>query len=115
VRVVVVNVPTTWQHLKPARNDFDARVFDAINDMLVDMLAASARRDYDQRRERQSQGIAKAKPAGKYTGRRGDTDRYEAINRLLASNSSWSQVQRTIGCSRNTISAAIKHAAALAK
>lgn len=115
VRVVAVNVPTTWQHLKPARSDFDARMVGAINEMLIDMLAAIARRDYDQRRERQSQGIAKAKAAGKYTGRRGDTDRYDAINRLLASNSSWSQVQRTIGCSRSTISAAIKHATSLSK
>ncbi|VVE59031.1 recombinase family protein [Pandoraea sputorum] len=40
-------------------------MFGAINDMLMDMLAAIARRDYEQRRERQSQGIAKAKLAGK--------------------------------------------------
>lgn len=110
VRVVAVNVPTTWQHLAPIRSDFDARMFGAINDMLIDMLAAIARRDYEQRRERQSQGIAKAKATGKYSGRRSDTARYDAINRLLASNSSWSEVQRTINCSRSTISAAIRHA-----
>lgn len=114
VLVVAVNVPTTWQHLAPARNDFDARMFGAINDMLLDMLAAIARRDYEQRRERQSQGIAKAKGAGKYRGRKVDTERYAAINRLLASKSSWSEVQRTIKCSRNTISAAVRHAAAKA-
>ncbi len=33
----------------------------AINDMLLDMLAAVARRDYEQRRERQRHGISKAK------------------------------------------------------
>lgn len=110
VRVVAVNVPTTWQHLAPRQNEFDARMFGAINDMLMDMLAAIARRDYEQRRERQSQGIAKAKAAGKYRGRQVDQTRYGAIQRLLASGSSWSQVQRTIGCSRSTISSAIKHA-----
>lgn len=110
VRVVAVNVPTTWQHLAPRQNEFDARIFGAINDMLMDMLAAIARRDYDQRRERQSQGIAKAKAAGKYRGRQVDHTRYGAIQRLLASGSSWSEVQRTIGCSRSTISSAIKHA-----
>ncbi|TPG87758.1 resolvase [Pseudomonas caspiana] len=110
VRVVAVNVPTTWQHLAPAQNEFDGRMFGAINDMLLDMLAAIARRDYEQRRERQTQGIAKARANGKYRGRQVDQNRYGAINRLLASGSSWSQVQRTIGCSRSTISSAIKYA-----
>jgi DNA invertase Pin-like site-specific DNA recombinase len=110
VRVVAVNVPTTWQHLSPTQNEFDARMFGAINDMLLDMLAAIARRDYEQRRERQTQGIAKARAAGKYRGRQVDQSRYGAINRLLASGSSWTVVQRTIGCSRSTISSAIKHA-----
>ena len=110
VRVVAVNVPTTWQHLTPKQNEFDARMFGAINDMLMDMLAAIARRDYEQRRERQQQGIAKAKTEGKYHGRQINLERYAAINRLLASGSSWSEVQRTIGCSRSTISSARKHA-----
>ena len=110
VRIVAVNVPTTWQHLSPTSNEFDARMFGAINDMLLDMLAAIARRDYEQRRERQQQGIAKARTAGKYRGRKIDQERYNTINRLLASGSSWSVVQRTVGCSRSTISSAIKQA-----
>jgi DNA invertase Pin-like site-specific DNA recombinase len=110
VRVVAVNVPTTWQHLAPAQNEFDARMFGAINDMLLDMLAAIARRDYEQRRERQRQGIVKAKAAGKYRGRQVDQARHDAINRLLASGSSWSTVQRTVHCSRSTISSAIRRA-----
>ncbi len=111
VRIVAVNVPTTWQHLSPLSNEFDARMFGAINDMLLDMLAAIARRDYEQRRERQQQGIAKARIAGKYRGRKIDQERYDTINRLLASGSSWSIVQRTVGCSRSTISSATKQAA----
>jgi len=108
VRVVAVNVPTTWQHLSPTLNEFDARMFGAINDMLMDMLAAIARRDFEQRRERQAQGIAKAKALGKFKGRRVNQERYDAINRMLASGNSWSVVQKTMGCSRNTISSAIK-------
>nr|WP_277422610.1 recombinase family protein [Pantoea stewartii] len=111
VWVVAVNVPTTWQHLSPRANEFDSRMFGAINDMLLDMLAAIARRDYEQRRERQQQGITKAKAAGKYRGRQVNKPRYDAINRLLLSGSSWTQVQKTIGCSRSTISSAIKYAA----
>lgn len=111
IRVVAVNVPTTWQSLKPSGNDFDARVFAAINEMLLDMLAAIARRDYEQRRERQKQGIAKAKTEGKYRGRKVNQERYEAINRLLASGNSWNVVQKTLNCSRGTISAAIAYQA----
>jgi DNA invertase Pin-like site-specific DNA recombinase len=110
VRIVAVNVPTTWQHLASKQNEFDARMFGAINDMLMDMLAAIARRDYEQRRQRQAQGIEKAKAAGKYRGRQADQARYAAINRLLASGSSWSVVQKTVGCSRSTISKAVRHA-----
>ena len=38
----------------------------AINSMMLDMLAAVARKDYDDRRRRQVQGIAKAKLEGAY-------------------------------------------------
>ena len=106
VRVVAVNVPTTWHQLSDHTSDFDTRMLSAINNMLLDMLAAIARRDYEQRRERQAQGIIKAKKAGKYQGRKIDLDRYKAIKRMLASGNSWSVIQKTIGCSRSTISRA---------
>jgi DNA invertase Pin-like site-specific DNA recombinase len=110
VSVVAVNVPTTWLHLSPTHNEFDARMFGAINDMLLDMLAAIARRDYEQRRDRQKQGIATAKAAGKYQGRKADHTRYDAINRMLASGNSWATVQQTLECSRATISRAVQQA-----
>jgi DNA invertase Pin-like site-specific DNA recombinase len=44
-------------------------VFEALNAMRLDMLAAIARKDYYDRRRRQMQGIAKAKTEGKYRGR----------------------------------------------
>lgn len=102
IRVVAVNVPTTW--LASGHNNFDSRMFSAINDMLT----AVARRDYEQRRKRQQQGIARAKREGKYKGRQVNQSRYDAINRLIASGSSWSQVQKVLGCSRATISKAVK-------
>lgn len=107
IRVVAVNVPTTW--LSSSTNDFDNRMFAAINDMLLDMLAAVARRDYEQRKVRQKQGIEKARREGKYRGRQVNQSRYDAINKLLASGSSWSQVQKIMCCSRGTISNAVKN------
>ena len=52
--------------------------------------------------------FSSVKQTGKYQGRKVDFNRYEAINRLLASGSSWSIVQKTVGCSRSTISRAVK-------
>ncbi|RKT89352.1 DNA invertase Pin-like site-specific DNA recombinase [Rahnella aquatilis] len=106
IRVMAVNVPTTW--LASGIHDFDSRMFAAINDMLLDMLAAVARRDYEQRRVRQKQGIDRAKREGKYKGKKVNQSRYDAINKLIASGSSWSQVQNILGCSRGTISCAVK-------
>jgi DNA invertase Pin-like site-specific DNA recombinase len=39
-------------------------MFAAIKAMMFDMLAAMARKDYDDRRRRQAEGISRAKAAG---------------------------------------------------
>ncbi|OUM71558.1 resolvase [Pseudomonas caspiana] len=51
--------------------------------MEMEMMAAIARMDYEQRRERQAQGIEKAKAAGKYQGRRVDADLHKRVKNLL--------------------------------
>lgn len=43
----------------------------AINCMMLDMLAAIARKDHQDRRRRQDKGTVKAKDAGKFRGRQG--------------------------------------------
>ena len=50
-------------------DEFTRGMLGAINSMLVEMMAAIARKDYEQRRERQPQGIEKVKVAGKHQGR----------------------------------------------
>ena len=73
-------------------DEFTGRMFDAINSMLLDMLAAIARKDYTDRRRRQAQGIAKAKDEGRYKGRREDTERNAGIADMLERGMSWSEV-----------------------
>lgn len=105
VRVVSLDLPTSWAMLKASgAEDFQARMFDAINAMMLDVLAAVARKDYEDRRRRQVQGIAKAAAEGKYRGRAEDTERNGAIVRMLASGQSWSSIQAATGCSRSTLS-----------
>ena len=71
--------------------------------MLLDMLAAIARKDYTDRRRRQAQGIAKAKDEGRYKGRPEDTERNAGIADMLERGMSWSKIQDATGCSRSTI------------
>ena len=60
VRVVALDLPTSWQ-LANRGDDITARMLEALNSMMLDMLAAIARKDYEDRRRRTAQGIAKAK------------------------------------------------------
>jgi DNA invertase Pin-like site-specific DNA recombinase len=103
VRVVALDLPTSWTMATNAGDEFTGRMFEAINGMLLDMLAAVARKDYDGRRRRQAQGQAKAKAEGKYKGRPEDTGRNEGIAGMLAAGQSWGAIQNITGCSRATI------------
>ena len=106
---MALDLPTSWQ--LAAGDEFTARMFGAINGMLLDMLAAIARKDYEDRRRRQAQGIAKAKAKGAYRGRPEDTDRNAGIAAMLKSGMSWSAIQAATGCSRATVAKIAKRAA----
>ena len=102
VRVVALDLPTSWQLAAPV-DEFTARMFAALNAMMLDMLAAVARKDYEDRRRRQAQGVVKAKGEGKYRGRPEDKDRNAGIAGMLRSGMSWTAIQAATGCSRATI------------
>jgi DNA invertase Pin-like site-specific DNA recombinase len=102
VRVVALDLPTSWM-LTAAADDFTGRMFAAVNGMMLDVLAAVARKDYEDRRRRQSEGIVKAKAAGRYAGRPEDAKRNAGIARMLMNKMSWTQIQEATGCSRATI------------
>jgi len=102
IRIVALDVPTSWQLAAPG-DEFTARMFAALNAMILDMLAAVARKDYEDRRRRQAQGIVKAKAAGAYRGRPEDTARNAGIAGMLRSGMSWTAIQEATGCSRATI------------
>ena len=102
--VVSKELPTSHMALQQANSsEFMDSVLRAINDMLLDMLAAIARKDYEDRRHRQMQGIARAKAQGKYKGRGKDTEKRKIIISLLKSGHSYSDIQKTAKCSRQLI------------
>jgi DNA invertase Pin-like site-specific DNA recombinase len=82
----------------PGADEFTKRMFGAVNGMLLDVLAATARKDYDDRRRRQAQGIMKAKDAGKFKGRAENVERNAGIAAMLRKGVSWNEIQDATDC-----------------
>ena len=85
-------------------DEFTERMLSALNSMMLDMLAAVARKDYEDRRRRQAQGVQRAKREGKYKGRPVNVKLHQKIEGLLKEKKSYSQIEALLGCSRHTIS-----------
>lgn len=78
-------------------------VLEAVQDMLLRLALQMARDDYDDRRERQRQGIELAKNAGRYTGRKTDTGMHERIVALRRAGKSIADTARLAGCSESQV------------
>ena len=104
LRIVALDLPTSYQSMKDANGDeFTGRMLAAINSMLVEMMAAIARKDYEQRRERQAQGIEKAKAEGAYKGRQIDVDLHKRVSELLGAGFGIRATARHASCSTTTV------------
>lgn len=113
VRVVSLDLPTSWQMMtKQREHDLTSRIFESINAMLLDMLAAVARKDYEERRKVTQQGIERAKGQGLFKGRRENIKRNEAILDLLNSGKTWASIMHATGCSKSTLARLTKRKAA---
>ena len=120
VIVVSIDLPTSYGGMadltvvpKDSAEAFTHSMLRSVNAMLMDMLGAVARKDYEDRRRRQAQGIVKAKTEGKFKGRQPDLERHERIRKLLVAGMSYTDIQETLeGVSRATIAKIAKAAAA---
>lgn len=103
VKVVALDLPTSWSMATGGADEFTTRMQEAINGMMLDMIAAIARKDYDDRRRRQAQGIQKAKTEGRYRGRPEDEDRNAALMKMLKNGQSWNSIVDATKASRSTL------------
>jgi DNA invertase Pin-like site-specific DNA recombinase len=104
LRIVALDLPTSHQGMQDTKGDeFTDRMLGAINSMLVEMMAAIARKDYEQRRERQAQGIQKARAAGRYQGRPVDEALHIRIKELLGAGLGIRATARHAKCSTTTV------------
>lgn len=111
LRVVAVDLPTSHRAMQDDNgDDFTARMLDAVSEMMLDMAAAIARKDYQQRRDRQAQGIEKAKAAGKYQGRPADKEKRRKIRELLDAGFSVRKTAEHAKCSTWTVQAVKREA-----
>lgn len=83
IRIVALDLPTSHQFMQASNDEFTGRMLSAINGMLLDMLAAVARKDYEDRRRRQNEGVTKARADGKYKGRQTNKKLHQNIEALL--------------------------------
>ncbi|HZJ95130.1 MAG TPA: recombinase family protein, partial [Thiopseudomonas sp.] len=87
VLIVSLDLPTSHGALTSAVTDeFTGAMLKAINGMMLDMLAAISRKDQDDRKRRQAEGIAANKH--KFRGRPIDAELHKKVLRELAKGKS---------------------------
>ena len=104
--IVALDLPTSHQSLNildKTTDEFTSRMLTSINGMLLDMLAAIARKDYEDRRRRQMEGIAKARTNNKYTGRKVNPILHKNITSLLNEGCTIMEIVNRLKCSNNTV------------
>ncbi|MDO6789253.1 recombinase family protein [Cobetia marina] len=113
LRVVSIDLPTSHAAMRSteAGDGFTDRMLDAVNAMLMDMLAAVSRKDYEDRRRRQAEGIEKAQQEGRFKGRQPDLKMHGKILELRRQGNSIRKTADLLGCSPATVQRAEKRAA----
>lgn len=104
LRIVAADMPLTWSALRPTGEDpITDWVQRAMSNMLLDVMAAFARRDYERRRHVQFQGIQKAKAAGLYRGKAPNVEMHAKIREMLKHGFSIRKTASVLGCSPSTV------------
>lgn len=99
LKIIFLDLPTSHEFIKH-NDEFINRMLTTINDLMFNILEATVRKDYQDHRDRQIKGIAKAKTQGLYKGRREDTKLHKKIELLLLRNEPYSVIMSTLQCAR---------------
>jgi DNA invertase Pin-like site-specific DNA recombinase len=103
VLIVSLDLPSSCMMISINRDEIQGRIFRAVNTTMLDVMAAVARKDYEDRRRRQRRGIESAKQAGLYRGRPAVTKRNDAITAMLRKGQTWESIRNATGCSSSTL------------
>ncbi|WP_210499382.1 recombinase family protein [Vibrio crassostreae] len=111
LKVIALDLPSSHSFLKANSSDeFTSAMLKAVNSMLMDMLAAIAHKDLNDRKRRQLEGIERAKSdPEKYKGRPADKLKHEQIVRLKLENGlSIATTAKLAGVSKSTVARVIR-------
>ena len=104
LHIVSLDLPTSHPLMDPkVETTFTGWMLAAMNDLLLDMLAAIARKDYEDRVRRSKEGIDKARDEGKYKGRVPNQALHARVKACLASGMAIRKVATVCGCSKTTV------------
>ena len=103
ISIVSLDLPTSHVILDNTNNGFTGDILKAVNGMLLDILAVTARKDYEDRRRRQMQGIEKAKREKRFQGRPRDIKKDDAVLAMLKDGKSYSDIQEALGVGKARI------------
>lgn len=105
LHIVSLDLPTSHPLMNPPKKaDFVGWMLASMNDLLLDVLAAVSRKDYEDRVRRTKEGIEKAKLIeGKYTGRKADESLHTRVKACLDSGMAIRKVATVCGCSKTTV------------
>ena len=78
-------------------------VLESVQELLLKLALQMAREDYEDRQERQRQGVELAKLAGKYVGRQADTAMHSRIVALRTGGNSIAKTAKLAGCSESQV------------
>lgn len=109
VKVVVIGLPLSHMWLKETKmDDMTMGIMIGMNEMMLQVLATVARNDYEKRRYRQQQGIAKAKEKGVYKGKQPNIKQYKTILAMIDTGNTYAQIIDTLEVGAGTIANAKK-------
>lgn len=104
IRIVSLDLPTSHLVFGSFPSDeFMRSILRAINNMLLEILAASAYKEYQERERKQKEGIEKAQRLGKYKGRQPNSNNHARIKKLTEAGFSIKDTYQTVGVSRSTV------------
>lgn len=116
LKIVAVDLPTSYQFMAAVDTEsFNGRMLAAVNNMMLDMLAAIARKDYEDRVRVTRSGIDKALAHDqqvangeilgekKYKGRALNHDLHVRVRTCLAAGMTVRRAAQVAGCAKSTV------------
>ena len=107
LKLVVADLPTTHVLLN-TDDTITSSILNLVNNLLIDLLATTARLDNEKRIERIKQGLERSgyKPSGK----KADTDKHNRIIELNNKGLTKEEIAKAVGCGVATVYRVLKNA-----